>query len=179
VVREIPRPKMMAKKVVHELREYAVISVYLYICLGALILFKSAILSGQGVNYAPFGLAAVKALVLGKFVLLGRAAALGERYRQRRAIYVIAHKALLFLMLLLVLSVVEELVVGYFHGRTSTESLSTFLGGSLLQIFATSVVVLLILVPYFAYGELARALGEDRVRRILLDSHNATARIDT
>jgi hypothetical protein len=178
VVREIPRPKLMAEKVKHELREYAVISVYLYICLGALILFKAAILSGQGVNYTPFGLAAVKALVLGKFVLLGRAAALGERYRQRRAIYVIAHKAFLFLILLLVLSVVEELVVGYFHGRTSIESLSTFLGGSLLQIFATSIVVLLILIPYFAYGELGRALGEDRVRRILLDSHADPARID-
>jgi hypothetical protein len=176
---DTPRPASVAHKAMCELREYAVISVYLYISLGALILFKAAILSGQGVNYAPFGLAAVKALVLGKFVLLGRAAALGDRYRQRRAIYVIAHKALMFMLLLLVLSVIEEVVVGYFHGRTIAESLSTFLGGSSLQIFAASVIVLLILVPYFAYGELVKALGEDRVREILLARRAGPARIDS
>jgi hypothetical protein len=161
----------IAHRAVHELREYAVISAYLYVCLGALILLKVAILNGQGISYAPYGLAAVKALVLGKFVLIGRAAAIGDRYRNRRAIYVIAHKALAFLILLLILSVIEEVVVGYIHGHTVATSLSEFLGGSALQVLASSVIMLLILIPYFAYGELEIALGDARLRQILFASH--------
>ena len=57
-------PASMARKAIHELWEYAVISTYLYVCLGALLLFKVAILNGQGVSYAPYGLAAIKALLL-------------------------------------------------------------------------------------------------------------------
>jgi hypothetical protein len=159
----------VAHKAVHELREYAVISAYLYVCLGALLFLKVAILDGEGISYAPYGTAAIKALLLGKFVLLGRAAGLGERYRKRGAIYVIAHKALAFLILLLVLSVIEEIVVGYVHGKTVTESLSTFLGGSSLQVLAAGFIMLLILVPYFAYGELERALGKAPLRQILFD----------
>jgi hypothetical protein len=157
----------MAHKAIRELREYAVISAYLYVCLGSLILFKVAILNGQGVSYAPYGLAAIKALVLGKFILLGRAAALGERYRNRGVIFVIAHKAVVFLVLLLVLSAIEEVVVGYIHGHTVAASLSLFLGGSFLQVLAASVIMLLILIPYFAYGELEIALGEAGLRKIL------------
>jgi cytochrome bd-type quinol oxidase subunit 2 len=164
---KLPPARPLAHKAIRELREYAVISAYLYVCLGALILFKVAILNGQGVSYAPYGLAAIKALVLGKFILLGRAAALGERYRNRGAIFVIAHKAVVFLVLLLVLSAIEEVVVGYIHGHTVTASLSSFLGGSFLQVLAASVIMLLILIPYFAYGEIEIALGEARLRKIL------------
>src|SRR5580704_16769453 len=99
---KIQQTTSIAHKALHELLEYAVVSAYLYICLGALILLKVAILNAQGVSYAPYGLAAIKALVLGKFILVGRAAALGDRYRYRRAIYVIAYKAFAFLILLLV-----------------------------------------------------------------------------
>lgn len=62
----------MTHRVVHELRQYAVISAYLYVCFGALLLYKTAILNGQGISYAPYGIAAIKALILGKFILLGR-----------------------------------------------------------------------------------------------------------
>jgi hypothetical protein len=161
----------VAHRALHELREYAVISAYLYVCLGALILFKVAILNGRGVSYAPYGMAAIKALVLGKFILIGRAAALGDRYGNSRAIYVIVHKALAFMILLLVLSFIEEVVIGYVHGHTVTDSLSQFLGGSALQVLAASVIMLLILIPYFAYGELEISLGRSRLRDILFASH--------
>jgi hypothetical protein len=164
------RPTHTARhKAAHELREFAIISAYLYVCLGAILLYKAAVLNGEGVSYAPYGLAAVKALVLGKFILLGRAAGLGDRYGARRPIYVIVHKALLFLALLLVLSVIEEVVVGFLHHRSAAEVLSTFLGGSWFQVLASSVIMLLVLIPYFAFGELLDALGESRLRRMLLD----------
>jgi len=76
----------LARNVSHELWQFAIIAGYLYVCLGALILFKTAILRGEGISYAPFGVAAVKALVLGKFILLVHAVGLGDRFKKRKPI---------------------------------------------------------------------------------------------
>jgi hypothetical protein len=158
-----------AHKFVHELRQYAEISAYLYVCFGALLFYKLAILNGHGVSYAPYGMAAIKALVLGKFIVLGHMAGLGERFGKRRAVSVIAYKSLIFLAMLLVLSILEEAVVGLFHGQSVAASLAAFFGESLLQILATCLIMLLILVPYFAFGELREALGEARLRQLLFE----------
>ena len=165
-----PPAATAARKVVHELRQYAVISAYLYVCFGALLFYKTAILSGQGISYTPYGTAAIKALILGKFILLGEAVGIGDRFAERRIIHVIAYKALMFLIMLLVLSVIEEVVVGLIHGRSISSSIAGFLGGSLLQVVAVSIIMLLILIPYLAFKELDDALGQDRLRQLLLQS---------
>ena len=162
------------RKLGHELRQYAMISAYLYVCFGALIFYKTAILWGEGINYAPYGLAAVKALVLGKFILMGHAARMGERYERRRFIHIVAYKSLLFLVMLLVLSVIEEAVVGVIHGRSFADSLMQIGGGTLLEIVASCVIMLLILIPYVTFRELNEVLGEGRLRQILLDYRTGT-----
>jgi hypothetical protein len=62
----------LGKKLRHELIQYGLVSVYLYICFGAMLLYKSALLHAQGIIYTPYGLAAVKALILAKFMKPGR-----------------------------------------------------------------------------------------------------------
>ncbi len=170
----MPAAATVAHKLGHELLEVALISLYLYVCFGALILYKMAILRGVGVSYAPYGLAAVKALVLAKFVLLGHAAKIGDRYQRRRFIHVIAYKSLLFLALLLVLSVIEEAVIGIIHGRPLLASLTEVAGSSLLQILASCLIMLLILIPYLTFRELDQVLGEGRLQQILFEHRAGT-----
>jgi hypothetical protein len=158
-----------AKKLGPELREYALIFAYLYVCLGAIILYKLAILHGQGISYAPYGLAFVKAFILAKFVLVGHAVRMGDRYEKRRFVYVIAYKALLFLIALLVLSVIEEAIVGVVHGRTLAASLAEVAGGTLPQVLASCFIMLLILIPYLTFRELNEVLGEGKLRQILFE----------
>lgn len=159
----------VAHKVAHELWEYALLSAYLYVCFGALLVYKTAILRGEGISYTPYGIAIINALVLGKFILVLEAVRIGDRYKKRRPIHVIAHKALLFLVTLFVLYLLEEVIVGIIHGRTVAASLAGFLGGSLLQILANCFVMLLILIPYLAFKEVSNALGEGRLRQLLFE----------
>ena len=51
----------LANRLRHELREYAIVAVYLYVCFGVLLLYKDAILREEGLSYLHFGLAAGKA----------------------------------------------------------------------------------------------------------------------
>ena len=128
-----------------ELREYAVAALYLYVCLGALLLFKGALLREEGVSFLHFGLALGKALILGKFVLIGEAARLGARARTQTLLALIVRKAVSLLALLVLLSVLEEFVVGWAHGRSAAETLAGYERHSALELFATCLLVLLVL----------------------------------
>ena len=166
---KMPSATTIGHRLDHELRQFALIFGYLYVCFGALIFYKAAILQGEGIGYAPYGLAAVKALVLAKFILVGHAVKIGDRYKRRRFIYVVVHKSLLFLVMLFVLTVIEEAVVGILHGQTIATSLADIAGGTLPLILATCLIMLLILVPYIAFRELGDVLGPGRLRQILFD----------
>ncbi len=150
-----------------EFRHFLAIAGYLYVCFGALILLKSAVLQGHGFEPAPWGFALVKAALLAKFMMVGQALGLGRRFADRPLIWAILHRAVVFLLLLVALSVAEHIVAGLFHGRGVVRSLQEMGGGTAFEAGATVLVLLLILLPYFAFRVLAEALGHDRLMRML------------
>jgi hypothetical protein len=137
-----------------ELRNYAVVAAYLYVCFGAILFHKMALLREEGVAFLPHGLAAIKALILGKFILIGEAVGVGKHVQSRSLVSAIAAKTVLFFLVLIVLSVVEELIVGKVHGHSLAEIIAEFREHSGLEMLATSVLVLLVLIPLIAFKEL-------------------------
>lgn len=152
-----------------ELRSYALIAGYLYVCFAAIMLYKSALLREAGIGFLPHGIAAVKALILGKFILLGEAAGVGTRIRSTRTLlHAIAVKSLLFFVFLILLSVAEEFLVGRMRGHSFAQTLAEYHERSLLELLATSVLVLLTLVPLIAVRELSEALGPGELWKLVL-----------
>jgi hypothetical protein len=147
------------QRAAHELKEFLIIAAYLYVCFTALAYLKAAILAAQGVAFAPFGFAAVKALICAKFLSLGYVFHLGERYKKHALIWPTLHRSFVFLALLIVLTVLEELIVGYLHHRGFADSVAEIGGGTLHQAIATSIILLLILIPFFAFRSLAEVVG--------------------
>ena len=158
----------ISKKVTDELVEFTVIAAYLWVCFTAIFFFKATILKDQGIHFAPFGFAAVKALICAKFVLIGRAFRVGERFNNMPLIWPTLDRSLVFFLLLLILNALEEIVVGLMHGRKTADSLSAMGGGSVDQLVATSIVGLLILIPFFAFRVLGEAVGERNLVRVFL-----------
>ena len=155
------------QRVEHELKEFAAIALYLYICFAAILFYKAAVLQAEGIGYAPYGVAAVKALILGKFVLIGHAAHVGERYGHKPLIYPILYQSGVFLAMLVALTVVEEAIVGLIHGRTIAQSIADIAGGTWAQIAATCLLLWLILLPYFGFRQIGTVLGDGQLRRML------------
>lgn len=147
-------------RVVEEVKEILIITLYLYICLGALMIQKSAVLQGAGVSFDMWGIAFVKALILAKFMLVGSALNLGQkRFKHHALIWPTLYQSVLTLILLLILTTIEEIVVGLFHRRALVDSLAHVVGPTLLQGAASCLIMLLILVPYFAFINLGEVLG--------------------
>jgi len=166
----------IGQRLEHELFEYLMISTYLFVCFGALLFYKAAILHSDGIEFAPFGMAAAKALILGKFVLVLHALKIGERKGGPGVLLAdILKKSVLFFLFLSTLSVAEEMVVGYLHGRPIGEAIGEYGGGTLQQALATSVLSLLILIPYFTYRVLAVRLGEGVLWKLLTERASAAS----
>jgi len=159
----------IGKRAVGELKEFLIIAAYLYVCFTALAYFKAAILQAHGVDFAPFGIAAVKALICAKFMSVGHAIRLGERSKKQALIWPTLRRSFAFLALLLVLNVLEELIVGYMHHRPVVESIAAVGGGTLHQLFAASIVMLLILIPFFAFRSLGEVVGERTLLRLFFE----------
>ena len=77
----------LQQRAMYEVKEFAILAVYLYITLGAVILMKTAVLHSQGIEFAFWGVPAIKAVVLAKFMLIGNALKIGERNSTRPLIW--------------------------------------------------------------------------------------------
>jgi hypothetical protein len=156
----------LLQRSIHEFKELAILTVYLYITLGAVILMKTAVLHTHGIDSVPWGLAIVKALLLAKFILVGQAMKIGERHATGPLIWPTLHMVFAFLVLLVVLTTIEEVLVGLLHGQSIAASLSDLFGSRLAETGAGILIVLLVLIPYFAWRVLSEALGEGRLARM-------------
>jgi hypothetical protein len=162
----VPSKAAVRERAENELKEFAIIASYLFIVFGALVFFKSAILQGEGINWTPWGFAAVKAAVAAKFILIGRAFHVGEGHRGKPLVWQTLHKSFAFLVLVAVLTVIEEALVGLIHGKTAWQSISEMGGGTSEQMVATLVIMFLVLLPFFAFRAVGEVLGEKALVRL-------------
>ena len=160
-------------KFVEEFKVMLALAAYLYICFGAVILFKSAVLREAGIHTEIWGIAAIKALILAKFLLLGRMLHVGTRFRDKPLIWPTLYHALMFLIVLLILTALEELIVGFIHGRAIAESLTHVVGPTVFGGLAVCLVLFLILVPYSAFTCLSDVVGERETIRLFFVSRDA------
>lgn len=154
------------QRAVRELKQFAILTAYFYVTFGTVILMKAAVLHTHGIHYVIWGSAIVKALLIAKFMLLGRIMKIGERYRGRPLIWTTLHKAFGFLLLLVVMTVAEEAVIGLVHHRPISAILSELAGPRLEESLVEILVLLLVLIPFIAFSVLAEALEEGRLQRM-------------
>ena len=158
-----------ASRLREEVFKYSVVSGYLFMSFSLLLLYEATTTGGEQ-TVLPFSIALVKALVLGKFLLLGDAMKVGSRAEAHPLLQRVALKSLLFLCVLLLFTALEEQIVGWFHGQSPAEVLHEFLQRSWLENLAPVLVMLLILIPLISVSEIYRQLGPQRFRQMWLSS---------
>jgi hypothetical protein len=154
------------QRVMHEFKELVIISFYLYVTLGSIVVMKTTVLHTEGVAFTPWGIAIVKAVVLAKFMLIGEAIKIGERTTASPLIWPTLQKAFALLVLLIVMTIIEEAVVGLFHHHSVGVSIAAHFGPRLEETIAGYLIMLLVLIPYCAFRVLDQALGGGRLTRM-------------
>lgn len=168
-----PRDGSLKARLGEELVKYVVVSAYLAVCFGALLLYKAALLQPEGVHAVHLGVALGKALIIGKFLLIGESLQVGRRVPSRDLAGRIAQRVVMLLLLLVVLMAAEELVVGLIRGHAIADILAELGSKPLAEVAAELLLMILILVPLVAVTELNRVLGRGTLRRLLTSSEGS------
>ncbi|ACA16047.1 conserved hypothetical protein [Methylobacterium sp. 4-46] len=169
----------LARRAAAEAKRYLGFASYLVVIFGTLILFSVNIYAqvDQEVQHFPsyhfYALGLINALVLAKFMLIAEAAkvgsltGIGRRLEGGPLLYVILYRSLLFTAVLAAAYVLEELLVGAWHGKPPRAVLPEMAGGPRgLATFAW--VMFVALIPYFTYREIDHATGGAQLRALLL-----------
>jgi len=168
------RSKALKQRAYHEFREFIVIVLYLWLVFWLLLLYKSVILDEEHITYLAHGIALINAVVLGKFVLIARAFHLGDTAEDAPLIYPTLLKSALFSILLACCKILEDTAVGFFHGKSFSQSIADLGGGTLKGILTLSLILFVLLIPFFGFGELQRVFGEGRLGQIFLHRRDRT-----
>ena len=120
----LPSKAAIAERAETEAKELFFLTLYFFIVFSALVFLKSAIMEADGVHWGYWGFAAIKAILVAKFMLIGRALHIGEGLRDRPLIWQTLCKAIAFTIFVAILSV-EDAVIGMgVHGKTFSQSIA-------------------------------------------------------
>jgi hypothetical protein len=160
--------KSLKERAVSELEKYAVITVYLWLLFAVFSLHKQLI-QGHGISLWQQGFAIVNALIFGKVILIGDALKVGKGLERRALVWVVLGKSLIFAMLLLAFHIVEEVIRAWFGSRPLSEAFADF-GGTLPGLLTTVAIFFVALIPFFAFREAARILGDGALWNLFFHS---------
>jgi len=161
------RKRGLKQRVVDEVIKFLTIAFYLWVVFGVFALHESVVSAKDHIDYHFYGFALVNALILGKVMLIAEDFHFADWFKDKPLIYPIFCKAIAFSILFLVADVVEEVVVGIFKGNTIGESIPSIGGGSLSGVFFVGIILSVALIPFFAFREVGRAIGERELHSLL------------
>jgi hypothetical protein len=160
----------LKERAISEAKKFAVIVGYLWMLFVLLQLHRLTILREQNpagpISYRV-GFALINALILGKIILIAEVFHFGERFKNRPLVYAILFKSVVFSVLLVCFDILEEVLVGMFHNKTITQSIPALGGGGVEGMLLVGLMVFIVLIPFFAFTEVARAIGEDKLLSII------------
>jgi hypothetical protein len=162
----------LKQKAYREFKEYLVITLYLWVVFGLFVLYKSVILHEEHIDFVAKGLALINALALGKVILIAKALHLGEWADDAPLIYPTLMKSALFALVLAIFKILEEAAIGLYHKNSFQQSIADLGGGTLWGILTLTVLLFVMLIPFFGVGELQRVLGEGKLGQLFFRRNN-------
>ena len=168
------RWRKLTAKGVHELRQLSLMFFYLWVTFGLYVLNESVILARQHISVAAQGFAVVNALIFAKVMLIADDLRFGERFKDRPLIYPITYKAFAFSVLFIVVHICEKILVGVWHGDSAASSFPQIGGGTLTGLLCVGAILFVSLLPFFAFREIGRAIGENRLWNLMFRRREST-----
>ena len=159
-------PDRIVEKVVDEGKKLFWIVIYFCVLIGLFSVFKSLVLNEQNLIYHE-GFVIINAWLLAKVVLIAEFFQVADNLRHKPLVYPIVFKSTVFCVILMCFYVIEEMLIGIWHGRTVAGSFPDIGGGNWKGICVVGFILFVGLIPFFAYRELARVLGKDELYSLI------------
>jgi hypothetical protein len=155
------------QRISHELRAYLVNFAFLAVVLVSITTYRGLALAEYHVSAFQYGWAVVESLILAKLVLIGEAIHLGDGLQDGPIVVSMLWKTLVFMVFVAAFMLAEHSVKAFLHHRTVREEVG-LTPASELEMLARLQLMFVAFLPLFAYRELGRVLGQERLDALLL-----------
>jgi len=161
---------------IDETRKLFGIFIYLWVLLSVFSLHKALVLNEESLIYHQ-GFALINALALAKVVLVAEYFHVGDKLKNRPLIYPVTFKSAVFAVILMCFHIIEETLIGLWHGESLSQSIPNIGGGTLQGILMVGIIMFVVLMPFFAFRELGRVIGTEQLQSLLFggESKGGTA----
>jgi hypothetical protein len=160
------KTEALKQKALHELIEYAVNVAYLAIVLSAFTWYRRFILASYDITYTNYWVALIEALIMGKVIMIGGIFGLGRSLEDRPLILSSLYKTAVFCLFCAAFTVAEHSVVSLWKGEGIAAGIHEIAAKGGGEIAANTLMLFVALFPYFAFRELGRVIGRERLREI-------------
>ena len=159
--------RTLKQKAYHELKEFLIIALYLWVILALFQLYRSLLLREEHITVvAHQWFAVINALALGKVILIAKALHLGDWAEDWPLIYRSLLKSALFTIVLACFKILEDAGLGMYRGKSFQESIADLGGGTFNGILCVSLIMFVMLIPFFVLTELQGVLGEGKLMQL-------------
>ena len=159
------RRAALTRKFYKATKEFVVIALYLWLIFGLFAIYRSVILAEDQVSATEESFALLNALVLGKIALAAQKLRLGDFVNDAPLIYPTLVKSALFSVVLAAFKIAEGAATGLLRGRSFEQGIAE-LGGSWQGILCLTLLLFVLLIPFFGFTELRRVLGEGKLQEL-------------
>lgn len=149
----------LKQKAIHEFKQFAAISLYLAFFFCAVATYRMLLLSDFHDSYFNYLAGVINALVIAKVILIGEYAHLGKKYEHKPLLLSSVYKALLFGLLVFAFHIIEEVVKHRLRGENMA---GAFHNIHIDDLLGRALVMFCTFLPFFAFREVRRVLGEDK-----------------
>ena len=170
---EEKKSSSLKERALEELKAYWVITLYLWLFLGSFTIYRRLILAETGVPYLHYGIALVESLVIAKVVLIGRVFGFSKRFDHLPLILPVLYKSLLFALLVLLFGLLEKTIDGLIHHEGLTGGLQKIAEVGRYEIGARTLMLTVAFVPFFAFSEVARVIGQRELSALFFSKRSA------
>jgi hypothetical protein len=161
------------QKIVSDMIDYYITFVYLAFFFSSFTLYRRLILGEYQIGYLHYGIGLIQALILAKVILVGRALRLGRRFQERPLIVPTLYKSVVFTIFVGFFGLVEHTIGGLLHGKGIAEGFEEFVNLGRDELLARCLVIFVAFIPFFAFEELERVLGNGKLGKLLFRGRSA------
>jgi hypothetical protein len=158
------KKESLETRALHELKHYAVITLYLWVLFALFAHYKRMLLQENGINLWNQSFAIVNALIFGKVILIAQALDFGRNLKEQALAWIVLGKSLIFSIVLILFHIAEEAIRAWLKGLPLSTSIADFGGGTWLGLLTYAAIFFVALIPFFAFQEVAEAVGSAALR---------------
>lgn len=153
-------PAGWKRTIVHELIEYGIDFAYLAFFLVAFTWYRRLILAEYQIPYTDYWFPVIEAAILAKVIMIGDLLRLGRRLEDRPLIFPTLFRTAAFSVWVGLFNVLEATVKALLHGKGVMGGFEEIASRGRYELLARCLVILVAFLPFFAFKELQRVLGE-------------------